>query len=99
MSPEDTKVTVFQSVDAAKKFRIKGKEFMIVGALRRSHPRRKIRSQPEHRNLPINASGRVGQDRVQDVFTRNSHSDYHSPFCATLGKRSSIHGTSYTVNP
>jgi len=83
-SPADSRLTVFESVDAAKKFWIKGKQFTLAGLF-------------DDKAL----AEQFGANPTIAIF-RLAPQDYHrfhSPFRATLGKRTAIHGTYYTVNP
>jgi len=83
-SPADSRLTVFESIDAAKKFWIKGKQFTLAHLLDDPHLAEKFGANP---------SIAIFRLAPQDYHR------FHSPFRATLGKRSSIHGTYYTVNP
>jgi len=83
-SPADSRMTVFQSVDLAKKFWIKGREFTIPHLLDDKHL---------GDSLGANPSIAIFRLAPQDYHR------FHSPFKARLGKQTHIAGTYYTVNP
>ncbi|KAG8908254.1 Endochitinase 1 [Tulasnella sp. 403] len=83
-SAADSRLTVFQNVDDAKKFWIKGKEFSIATLLDDPYLAKTFGANP---------SIAIFRLAPQDYHR------FHSPFQAKLGKLFHIPGTYYTVNP
>lgn len=111
VSPADCRLTVYRSVDDAKKFWVKGKEFSIPSLLGQgvdvaTHHKDKQPKSPEVK------SREADQDHFKIIsgdnnscmlaISRLAPQDYHrfhSPVDAVIGKITDIHGELYTVNP
>ncbi|GAA6036202.1 hypothetical protein JCM8097_006833 [Rhodosporidiobolus ruineniae] len=82
-SAADCRLTVFESVDAAKTFWIKGQNFTIANLLQDDAQAKQFEN------------GAVAVFRLAPA----DYHRYHSPVDATVGETKSIEGTYYTVNP
>ncbi|POY70494.1 hypothetical protein BMF94_6562 [Rhodotorula taiwanensis] len=82
-SAADCRLTVFQSVDEAKKIWIKGHNFTIASLLEDAEQAKQYEN---------------GEIAVFRLAPADYHR-YHSPVAGTVGKSKSIEGCYYTVNP
>ncbi|KAL7423353.1 hypothetical protein Q5752_002656 [Cryptotrichosporon argae] len=90
VSPADSRLTVFQSVDAAKQFWIKGKKFTIPSLLTNDDP-----AETRFKAIQDGAGAALAIARLAP----QDYHRFHAPVDGVVGDIKDIAGELYTVNP